>query len=84
MEDFCDEELFKQHPLFSRDTSALQIIAYYDEVELCNPLGSHVKKHKLGIVFFILGNIHPKYRSSLRAINLALLRNRTCDRKAWP
>ena len=40
---------------------------------MCNPLGSHIKKHKLGIVFYTLGNIHPKYRSTLRAINLALI-----------
>ena len=59
IEDFCDGTLFKTHPLFSTDPLALQLIAYYDELELCNPLGSHVKRHKLGIVFFILGNIAP-------------------------
>ena len=56
---------------FSKDPLALQIIAYYNEVEVCNPLGTHVKRHKLGIVFYTLGNIHPKYRSSLRMINIA-------------
>ena len=73
MEDFCDGSLFQKHALFSKDPHALQIIAYYDEVKMCNPLGSHIKKHKLGIVFFTLGNIHPKYRSTLRAINLVLV-----------
>lgn len=73
IEDFCDGSMFRQHPLFSNDPKALQIIAYYDEVEMCNPLGSHVKKHKLGVVFYTLGNIHPKYRSTLRAINLAIV-----------
>ena len=52
------------------DPMALQIIAFYDEVELCNPLGTHVKKNKLGVVLFTLGNIHPKYRSTLRIIQL--------------
>ena len=70
LEDFCDGSLFQVHPLFSCDPCALQIIAYFDELEVCNPLGSHVKKHKLGLVFFSLGNIHPKLRSSLKAINL--------------
>ena len=60
LEDFCNGRLFKMHPLFSSDPHALQIIAYFDELEVCNPLGSHVKKHKLGLVFFSLGNIHPK------------------------
>lgn len=73
IEDFCDGSLFRTHPLFSEYPDSLQILAYYDEVEMCNPLGSHVKKHKLGVVFYTLGNIHPKYRSSLRAINLALI-----------
>ena len=70
LEDFCDGTTFKEHPLFSCDPYALQVIAYYDELEVCNPLGSHIKKHKLGLVFFSLGNIQPKLRSSLRAINL--------------
>ena len=68
MEDFCDGSLFKNHPLFSVDPYALQIIGYFDELEICNPLGSHVKKHKVGIVFFSLGNIHPKFQSTLRSI----------------
>ena len=73
MEDFCDGTRFSSHPLFSTDTSALQILAYYDELEVCNPLGSHIKKHKLGIVFYTVGNISPKYRSQLRLINLAVV-----------
>ena len=70
LSDFCDGELFKAHPLFSTDLFALQIIAYFDELEVCNPLGMHIKRHKLGIVFFTLGNVRPEYRSSLKAINL--------------
>lgn len=55
--------------MFSEDPLALQIIAFYDELELCNPLGSSIKKHKLEVIFFTLGNIHPKFRSQLRVIN---------------
>ena len=36
-------------------------------------MGSHVKKHKLGIVFYTLGNIAPEYRSQLKVINLAII-----------
>ena len=72
MEDFCDGNLYKNHPIFSTDPLALQIIAYYDELELCNPLGTHTKQHKLGLIFFSLGNIHPKYRSSFKAMYLAI------------
>ena len=48
--DFCDGSLYANNPLFSQDPYALQVIAYFDELEICNPLGSHVKRHKLGIV----------------------------------
>lgn len=51
---------------------ALQIVAYYDELEVVNPLGAYVKKLKVGVVFF-LGNVHPKLCSRLRAINLVLV-----------
>ena len=73
IEDFCDGATFRNHPLFSQDQEALQILAYYDELEVCNPLGSHIKKHKVAVVFYTLGNIHPRLRSTYRAINLAIL-----------
>ena len=56
--DFCDGILFKDHDLFKEDPTALQIQLYYDELEVCNPLGSKTRKHKLGnhqsICWFIL------------------------------
>ena len=47
-EDFCDGKAFAEHPLFSVHTNALQLFFYFDEHELCNPLGSKTKIHKLG------------------------------------
>lgn len=73
IEDFCDGAIFQSHPLFSTDPKSLQIIAYYDELEVVNPLGSHTKKHKLGIIFFTLANIKPCFRSQLKVMNLALV-----------
>ena len=46
--DFCDGFYYKNHELFSAHKNALQIMMYYDDVEVCNPLGSHTKVHKLG------------------------------------
>lgn len=48
MNDFCDGEYFRSHSLFSKHRTALQIYFYFDELEVCNPLGSKAKKHKLG------------------------------------
>ena len=39
MEDYCDGLQYKQHPLFSIEPHSLQIMLYYDELEICNPLG---------------------------------------------
>ena len=72
LEDVCDGQLFKEHPCFCSNPSTLQLIMFYDQLEACNPLSTHVKKHKLAIVLYTLGNIHPKYRSSLRMINLLI------------
>ena len=46
--DYCDGERYKNSELFKKDPCALQIQLYYDEVEVCNPLGSKAKVHKLG------------------------------------
>ena len=46
--DVCDGKLFDEHPIFGEYAQALQIIAYYDEVELANPLGSKAKHNKIG------------------------------------
>ena len=57
MRDYCYGDQFKYHPLFSVNTTALQIMLYYDELETCNPLGSRATKHKIGnyiIRFYIL------------------------------
>lgn len=46
---------------------------YIDDFEVANPLGTSRKKHKLCAIYWVLGNIHPKYRSSLHSIQLAVL-----------
>ena len=47
MSDFCDGELYHMHPLFSSDEQALQLLFYNDDIEICNPLGSRAKIHKM-------------------------------------
>ena len=46
--DFCDACAYQTSPLFEKDPCALQIQLYYDELEVCNPIGTKAKKHKLG------------------------------------
>ena len=37
-----------EHQLFGTNPHSLQLNIYYDDVEICNPLGSKSKIHKLG------------------------------------
>lgn len=46
--DYCDGEQYQEHSLFQDDPCAIQIRLYYDDLEVCNALGSKTKKHKLG------------------------------------
>jgi len=48
MGDICDGEVFKENDVIKDDHTAIQIIAYYDLVEVVNPLGTRTNKHKLG------------------------------------
>ena len=46
---------------------------YVDDFEICNPLGTSRKKHKLCAVYWVLGNLPPGSTSRLTSIYLALL-----------
>lgn len=50
MRDYCDGELFSPggHPLFSNNKKALQILLYYGDFEIANPLGAKATIHKIG------------------------------------
>lgn len=50
LSDICDADRYISHALYSIDSTALQIILYFDELEVCNPIGSNRKKHKLGMI----------------------------------
>jgi len=81
MRDFCDGSLFQQHPLFSSNFHALQIILYYDEFTAVNPLGHRAKKYKISAFYFMLGNVHPKDCSRLHTIYLVVLCYATAMKK---
>ena len=52
---FRDGKKFTENDLFRTCPEALQINLYYDDVEVCNPLGSKRKIHKLGRFTCLLG-----------------------------
>lgn len=70
--DFEDGLLSQTHPLF-QDKHVFRIVLYYDDVEICNPLGS--KSNKLGLFYFTILNIPYKYRARMQSIFLIAVAN---------
>jgi len=60
--DYCDGEHFKTHPLFAACPNALQITLYYDDLEICNALGTKAKIHKLSM------SMHAEIVDSMHSI----------------
>ena len=50
LRDYCDGSAYKTHTLFTNNPHALQIILHFDELELCNPLGTKASIHKVGML----------------------------------
>lgn len=59
--DYCDGYLFQNHQLFGVKPNALQLILYFDELEVCNPLGSHCGIHKLGNTLYTCIHAHSNH-----------------------
>jgi len=47
--DYCDGDGFNRHPPYSVHANALQVFLHFDELEVCNSIGSKAKIHKLGM-----------------------------------
>ena len=49
LRDYCDGTEYHNHPLLALDPQFLQLFLYYDDLEVCNAIGSKRIIHKLGI-----------------------------------
>ena len=70
---FLDGKFFKQNQFLSAGELRISVTLYIDDFEVCNPLGTSRKKHKLCAVYWILSNLPPGQHSSLSSIYLAVL-----------
>lgn len=70
---FQDGSHFKENSLLSGKDLTISLTLYADDFEVCNPLGTSRKKHKLFAVYWILSNLPPGSHSSLSSIYLAVL-----------
>lgn len=48
MMDICDGSIFKSKEVFRNCPTALQIVAYYDDITIVNQLSPRAKEQKLG------------------------------------
>ena len=70
--DICDGYFVKDNlpTETNTDIPLLHLIAYYDGVEVVNPLGTKTKKHHVSLFYCMVGNIPPIKRSAYQAIFL--------------
>lgn len=72
--DYHNGSIYKNNLLFSQN-NCLELIIFQDAFEVCNPLGSAKKKHKLVGFYYMVGNLPVKYRSGIENIQLIQLVN---------
>ena len=70
---FRDGQYFKLNEFHANEEFSISLILYVDDFEICNPLGTSRKKHKVTAVYWVLADAPPKLRSQLTSIYLALL-----------
>lgn len=69
---FHDGEYFKENKLLS-DELGIALGLYIDDFEICNPLGTSKKKHKVCGMYWVILNLPIRLRSTLSSIYLAAL-----------
>ena len=69
---FQDGEYFKENKLLS-DKLSIALGLYIDDFEICNPLGTSKKKHKVCGIYWVILNLPIRLRSTLSSIYLAAL-----------
>ena len=54
--EFKDGLIYENNPLWTSSTKTIQIMLYCDEFVCANSLGNKVKKCKIYVLYFVLGN----------------------------
>jgi hypothetical protein len=72
--DICDGSYIRNHPLQKKGGKFLQLILYFDDIELQNPLRSS-KRYKLSMFYMGLANLNVAHRSKLHNMFLVGIGN---------
>lgn len=69
LKSFRNGKTCEQHSVFSSELS-LPLVLYFDDLEICNPLGSKSSIHKLSMFYFTLTDLPDYAKSKLGSIFL--------------
>lgn len=70
---FQDGQYFKLNSACLGEDVEISLALYIDEFEVCNPLGTSRKIHKVVAVYWVILNLPSKFRSGLTSIQLGVL-----------
>lgn len=70
---FQDGKYYKDKKLLGQQNLCISLALYIDDFEVCNPLGTSRKLHKITAVYWVVLNLPSRFRSNLSSIQLALL-----------
>lgn len=79
---FQDGKYYRENVFVAEEEVVLSLAFYIDEFEVCNPLGTSRKIHKITAVYWMILNLPAKWRSTLTSIQLAVL-GRSVDVKKF-
>ena len=73
--DIYDGSLYRNDAYFFGKQHVLELAIYHEDLEVCNPLGSKVGKHKVDMSYYSLINIDPRFRSKHCSVRLVAICN---------
>ena len=62
MSEYRDGSIFKSNDLYKKNNNAIQIQLYYDEFVATNQINNCALSYKICAIYYLLGNLHPKYK----------------------
>ncbi|KAK3909765.1 ERO1-like protein alpha, partial [Frankliniella fusca] len=73
IDSYLKSECAKRNQILQAHPDACRIVLYYDDAEVCDPIGSASGRHKLGMFYIFLENVGPCHRQRLELISLLLV-----------
>lgn len=67
---YQDGQQYSQLGIFKEYPHAIRLQLFYDDVEVCNPIGSKAGIHKLGMFYYSIQNLPKHLNSAMQNIHL--------------